>query len=61
MDISKEKCQFCGGQAKNFQFAAFICDREECVQKAMEERGGPAGHIKAKQEREAREEARKRC
>jgi len=59
MDISKEKCQFCGEQAKNFQFAAFICDKEECAQKAMEERGGPGGHIKAKREKEAREAQRK--
>ena len=54
MDISKEKCRYCGEQAKNFQFAAFICDKDECVRKAMEDRGGPAGHIKEKQEREAR-------
>jgi hypothetical protein len=54
MDIEKEKCQFCGRPAKVFQFAAFICEREECVEQAMAERGGPAGHIKAKKEAEAR-------
>ena len=41
MDISKEKCRYCGEQAKNFQFAAFICDKDECARKAMEDRGGP--------------------
>ncbi|WP_019176127.1 hypothetical protein [Methanomassiliicoccus luminyensis] len=53
MDIEKEKCQFCGRPAKVFQFAAFICDRDECVEKAKFERGGPAGHIKRKHEQEA--------
>lgn len=54
MDISKEKCRYCGEQAKNFQFATFICDRDECAQKAMEDRGGPAGHIREKEERQSR-------
>jgi hypothetical protein len=57
MDIEKEKCQVCGRPAKNFQFAAFICDREECVEQAMRERGGPAGHIKAKREAEEHKQA----
>ena len=56
MDIEKEKCQVCGRPAKNFQFAMFICERDECVEQAMEERGGPAGHIKAKREAEAKKE-----
>ena len=43
MDIEKEKCQVCGGQAKQFVFAAYICGREECVEKARLERGGPGG------------------
>ncbi len=50
MDIEKEKCQFCGAPAKYFQFAAFICDSDECMEKAMTERGGPAGHKKRKLE-----------
>lgn len=54
MDIESEKCQICGRPAKNYQFAAFVCDREECVEEAMRERGGPAGHIKAKREAEER-------
>jgi hypothetical protein len=48
--IESEKCQFCGKQAKQFAFAAFLCDSEECLDKAREERGGPGGHMKAKQE-----------
>jgi hypothetical protein len=54
MEIEKEKCQICGKPAKYFQFAAFICESEECANKAMEERGGPAGQIKAKREEEER-------
>ncbi|HHT75223.1 MAG TPA: hypothetical protein PLI21_00185 [Methanomassiliicoccaceae archaeon] len=53
MDISKEKCRYCGEQAKYFQFATFICEKDECAERAMEDRGGPAGHIKEKMEREA--------
>ena len=48
--IKSEKCQFCGKHAKQFAFAAFLCDSEECVDKAREERGGPGGHMKAKKE-----------
>jgi len=55
MDIESYKCQFCGRPAKVFQFAAFICDDEECVEKAKLERGGPAGHQKAKRERQERD------
>lgn len=50
MDIEKEKCRFCGRQAKHFAFAAFVCDREECMEKARIERGGPGGHMKRKAE-----------
>ena len=48
MDIEKEKCQVCGGQAKQFVFAAYLCSSEECVEKARLERGGPGGHMKNK-------------
>ncbi|MCQ5375963.1 MAG: hypothetical protein NO474_05140 [Methanomassiliicoccales archaeon] len=48
MDIEKEKCQFCGRQAKHFLFAAFVCDSEDCIEKARIERGGPGGHMKNK-------------
>ena len=49
MDIDKEKCQVCGGPAKQFVFAAFLCNNEDCVEKARLERGGPGGHMKNKQ------------
>jgi hypothetical protein len=48
MDIEKEKCQVCGSQATQFAFAAYLCSKEECVEKAMLERGGPGGHMKNK-------------
>ncbi|MCU0859713.1 MAG: hypothetical protein MUE55_03920 [Thermoplasmata archaeon] len=41
-----EKCQVCGKPATRFLFAAFVCDDEECIQKARAERGGPGGHQK---------------
>ena len=40
-----EKCEFCGMQAANFLFAAFVCDSGECIEKARDRRGGPGGHI----------------
>ncbi len=61
MEIEEEKCQICGRQAKYFQFATFICDNEECMEKAMQERGGPAGHIRAKREAEERKRLEKEC
>ncbi len=48
MDFSKYECQFCGRPAKQYVFAAFCCENEDCVDKAREERGGPGGHMKAK-------------
>ena len=48
VDIEDYKCQFCGKPAKHFLFAAMVCDDEECIEKAREERGGPGGHIKRK-------------
>jgi len=48
--IEQEECQFCGKQAKQFVFAAFVCESEECVDKARENRGGPGGHMKAKKQ-----------
>lgn len=41
-----EKCQICGKPAKRFLFAAFVCDDEECIEKARADRGGPGGHKK---------------
>ncbi len=43
---NKPSCQFCGRPAKNVYFAAFVCDSEVCINKAMDARGGPAGHMK---------------
>jgi hypothetical protein len=48
MEIEEEKCQFCGRQAKHYAFAAFVCDSMDCMDKAILERGGPGGHMKAK-------------
>ena len=39
-------CEFCGKPSKNVFFAAYVCSSEECINKAMEARGGPAGHKK---------------
>lgn len=50
MDIEKHRCQFCGRPAKYFAFATFVCDREECMERARKERGGPGGHLKRKGE-----------
>ncbi len=43
-----QKCEICGKPAKHYLFAQFVCECEECVQKAREHRGGPAGHQKKK-------------
>ena len=49
MDLLKDrKCAFCGKDATRFQFAAFLCDSEDCADKAYNERGGPGGHKKDK-------------
>ncbi len=39
-----EKCEICGKPATRFLFAAFVCDDEECIEKARLRRGGPGGH-----------------
>jgi len=49
MRIEDYDCQICGKKATQFVFAAFCCDDPECVNKAMEERGGPGGHMKRKE------------
>lgn len=43
---SRPPCQFCGKPSKNVMFAAYVCGSEGCLNKAMDERGGPAGHKK---------------
>lgn len=45
-DKERPKCQFCDKPSTNFLFAAFVCDSEDCINKAMDARGGPAGHKK---------------
>lgn len=50
IDFKDYKCQFCGKESTNFVYAAFVCDDIECIEKAREERGGPAGHMKNKKE-----------
>jgi hypothetical protein len=39
-------CQFCGKPSKNVLFAAYVCDSEDCINQAMDARGGPGGHKK---------------
>jgi hypothetical protein len=43
-----DRCQICGKPATHFLFATFVCDSEQCIQKAREQRGGPGGHKKQK-------------
>ena len=52
MDFAKYPCQICGRPSKQYVFAAFVCENEDCVDKAREERGGPGGHMKAKMQAE---------
>ncbi len=42
--FKSEKCEFCGNQAENFLFAAFLCGSDDCIEKARKMRGGPGGH-----------------
>jgi hypothetical protein len=50
IDFNDYKCQFCGKTSTNFVYAAFVCDSDECIDKARVERGGPGGHMKRKAE-----------
>jgi hypothetical protein len=50
IDFNDYKCRFCGKTSTNFVFAEFVCDDGECLDKAREARGGPAGHMKKKAE-----------
>jgi hypothetical protein len=50
-----ETCEYCGKQATNFLFAAFLCDSEECIEKARLARGGPGGHRFRKHQHENEE------
>jgi hypothetical protein len=50
LNLEDYACEFCGRPCKNIIFAAFVCDSDECVEKARVERGGPGGHQKKKAE-----------
>ena len=52
--IEDRKCQYCGKDAVNFYFGAFVCGSEECVNKALDDCGGPGGH-RWEKEKEAEE------
>ena len=45
MNQNEEKCKYCGEDASQFLFAQFVCEKEECIDKARDERGGPGGHL----------------
>lgn len=45
MNPSDEKCRYCGEQASQFLFAQFVCEKEDCIGKARQDRGGPGGHL----------------
>lgn len=51
-----EKCEFCGKQAENFLFAAFVCGSDGCVENARKVRGGPGGHKLQKFRRNEKDE-----
>ena len=38
------KCDICGKPAKTYMFGCFICDDNECLERAKVLRGAPAGH-----------------
>ncbi|MDR0523846.1 MAG: hypothetical protein LBG62_05445 [Candidatus Methanoplasma sp.] len=50
IDLGEHRCEFCGGPCAHIAFAAFVCDSEECMEKARVARGGPGGHMKRKAE-----------
>lgn len=44
-DFLKDKqCEICGSPAKRINFARILCDKQECLDQAYDERGGPGGH-----------------
>ncbi len=45
MNPSEQRCKYCGREATQFLFAQFVCDSEDCINKARDERGGPGGHL----------------
>ena len=53
MNPSDEKCKYCGEQASQFLFAQFVCEKDDCINRARDERGGPGGHILEKHRHDA--------
>jgi len=47
-DFKGRKCEICGKPATRYLFATFLCDDEDHISKAREQRGGPGGHQKKK-------------
>jgi len=45
MNPSEEKCKYCGEDASQFLFAQFVCEKDECIDRARDDRGGPGGHL----------------
>ena len=50
LNFSDYKCGICGATCTRVLFATFICDNEDCLQTAGDNRGGPGGHMKRKAE-----------
>ena len=46
--LANKACEICGQPAKRVNFARLLCDKEECINTAFSERGGPGGHKLAK-------------
>ena len=44
--LDNKVCAYCGNPAKRVNFARILCDNDECLHKAMDDRGGPGGHRK---------------
>ena len=42
--LTDKKCEFCGSPATRVNFARLLCDKDECMDKAYDSRGGPGGH-----------------
>ena len=50
LNFSDYKCEICGATCTRVLFATFLCDSEDCLQTACDNRGGPGGHMKRKAE-----------
>lgn len=42
--LDSKVCEICGRPAKTYLFGSFLCEDNECMEKARMLRGGPAGH-----------------